>query len=230
MADEVNAVGNPGAEGAAPTGAAAAATSPVAASAPAGDGTPPAGGTAITPPAGDAAPKADADLKADAKAEPKAADAPIDFKATIAEAKLPEGVVLDDAVVTAASELFGKLGLNAEQASELASFYASQQVVAAQRNAQAWQDQQEAWRTEAKADKAITAELTADAKGFFGRLSPESRQLLEGYGFTNNPHLIKDFGRLARAIKDDNFAAGGAARANGTFNPASLYPNSDHAA
>lgn len=163
--------------------------------------------------------------EAEKPAETKAEEA-VDYAKAFAEVKLPEGVTLDPVVTGAASEIFGKHKVSADLAKDLTSFFVSQQQAAAEQNVKAWNKQQEDWKTAAGADKAITAELRADAKTVFSALSKESKELLEGYGFTNNPHLIKDFARFSAAIKDDSFVRGDAARgANGDARK--QFPNSN---
>jgi hypothetical protein len=231
MADEINAGGNPGAEGAAPSSDAA---SPVAGT-PAAAGAAPAGGAAISSPAGSDAPKDEGkapaeDKKADAKDDAKPADdkkaaEPVDYGKVLAEVKLPEGMTLDQAATKVATELFGELNLTPEAAKKLTDFYVSQQVAAAQNTVKAWNDLQEKWKAEATADSAITPELKAEAKTVFGVLSKESRELLEGYGMTNFGPLLKDLAKFHEFVADDTFARGGASKSNGDAR--GFFPNSN---
>jgi hypothetical protein len=227
MADESNAGGNPGAEGAAPNGEAAATGSAPngAGAAPAGEGT--------TPPAEGAAPKTDDKAAASAN-DDKAAKSPtddkkaaesVDYGKVLSEVKLPEGMTLDEATSKVAVDLFGKHGLSPDAVKELTDFYVSQQVAAAQNTVKAWTDLQEKWKSEANADTAITPELKAEAKTVFGVLSKESRELLEGYGMTNFGPLLKDLAKFHEFVADDTFARGGASKVNGDAR--GFFPNSN---
>lgn len=120
---------------------------------------------------------------------------------------LPEGFVLDDALMTTAKTTFAELGVSPDIAPKLLDLYAN---VTKAVNAQATQDfttQQAAWKTEIDAIPEFQGEARATSLQAIGKVfdeygTPEARAALDAYGTGNNPALVKMFLRMATALSE----------------------------
>jgi len=165
-------------------------------------------------PAGDAATLLGAAASADPTAEEAAADeSPPGYEAFT----LPDGMTLDPAALEAAQALFGEAKLSQEQAQKFVDFALGRELAAQHRSLQAFQDLQERWVEEVKADPAIggarLGSALAQAARAIDRLGgSELRQALDLTGAGNHPAVVRAFVALGRLMAEDRFAPGGNAR------------------
>jgi hypothetical protein len=155
------------------------------------------------------------------------AEAPADYTAL----KLPEGYKPDDPVFADAVKLFGDQKIAPEVAQKLIDFTVERDKAIAKavsdQSAAQWTKQTGEWR--ATAEKEFTAEALGDAKTALAQVfDKETVTYLEGLGFTNHPGLIRGMVKVSKAIKDDTFVGGNAARGNGALDPKAMYPNTQH--
>ena len=171
--------------------------------------------------------KAAADGADKGKDGDKGADAPVDYTAL----KLPEGYKADDPVFADAVKLFEGEKIAPEVAQKLIDFTVERDkamVKAVNDQAAAnWTKQTDEWK--ANASKEFDEASLGDAKTALAQVfDKETVAYLEGLGFTNHPGLIRGMVKVSKAIKDDTFVGGNAARGNGALDPKSLYPNTQH--
>jgi len=157
----------------------------------------------------------------------KGADAPVDYTAL----KLPEGYKADDPVFADAVKLFEGEKIAPEVAQKLIDFTVERDkamVKAVNDQAAAnWTKQTDEWK--ANASKEFDEASLGDAKTALAQVfDKETVTYLESMGFTNHPGLIRGMVKVSKAIKDDTFVGGNAARGNGALDPKSLYPNTQH--
>jgi hypothetical protein len=154
--------------------------------------------------------------------------------------KVPEGYELDAKVDEEARGLFKGLGLSQDQAQSLVDLYAKHSAESADAPYKAWRDQQEAWRTEIKADPEIGGKLdevrTTVAKAIDGlgdpKLASDFREAMTYTGAGNNPAFIRAFYKLAQKVTEGGPVTGnnpskfGQGEQGGRRSIASaLYPN-----
>lgn len=145
--------------------------------------------------------------------------------------KYEEGVdPLPEEVVSDLKEFAKELNLTQDQAQALAD----REVRAAKRaddsNLEVWQETQKEWQEAAKADKEYggakfneSVALAMNAISKFG--TPEFAQVLNEYGFGNNPEVVRFFYRVGKAMSSDQMFTGKGG-AGTPRDPASiLYPN-----
>ena len=154
-------------------------------------------------------------------------EAPADYTAL----KLPEGYKADDPVFADAVNLFGDQKIAPEVAQKLIDFTVERDKAIAKAvndsSAANWTRQTGEWRT--ASEKEFSAEALGDARTALAQVfDKETVTYLESMGFTNHPGLIRGMVKVSKAIKDDSFVGGNAARGNGALDPKSLYPNSQH--
>ena len=122
---------------------------------------------------------------------------------------LPEGVALDEGVLTEFQGLANSLKLNSEQAQTLMKLHVSQveQVMKAfTEGAQTtWNETQTAWRNEILADPEIGGAKAKETQTLLGRAldefgSPEARQALNLTGAGNSLPLVKMFAKMAKQL------------------------------
>lgn len=225
----LNAAADTGSGGAA-TPPAAAAPPPVAP--PAASATPP--GAPATPPPAAATPpeakppepaakkekrvgllgKAPPDPKAppvtDPKAPPADATPPVtDGQPPALEVKLPEGVVIDEALMGGFKQVAQKVGLDSAKATELATWYAAEQAKQAEAAETAWDTQGDKWDAELRADPEFggakydeSAALAQKAVVAVG--GPGLVQELIRLRIADNPQLSKAFAKMGRLLAEDN--------------------------
>lgn len=152
----------------------------------------------------------------------------VDYAKTIAEAKLPEGVVLDPAASKAAVEMFGEMKLTSEQAGKLTAFYAAQVKAGADQSAAAFAGQVEKWKSASLADKDVGgAEGMGTAKAALAKFfDADTMKILDHFGLTNHPGFIKGGVKMGKAIKDDTFIPGDAGSGGGVQDARKAFPNS----
>jgi len=133
--------------------------------------------------------------------------------------KQQEGVEIDDAVVSAYSEVAKELNLSQDNAQKMLDTMASSM---AERQAEQIAAVHEAWASDTKADKELGGEklnenlaVAKKAMDAFG--TPELTTLLNETGIGNHPEIIRAFYRAGMKISEDTFV-------NGDSNPQSDKP------
>ena len=166
-------------------------------------------------------PKADA--KADATGEaPKAV-----------ELELPEG--FDAKAGETLKSLAGKLGLDKAKGGELVKAYVEAQGAAQKAYEEKFQAQLETWKTAAKADPVVKElggfeKVMRGADRLVTRFDPDGTfaDLLERSGMAFEPSVVRFFGRVASALREDTISGTPSAAAGPSPEDvlARLYPNS----
>ena len=155
-------------------------------------------------------------------------DTPPDAYADFA---MPEGVTLDEALLTEATPIFKKLGLNQEQAQELIDFHAGHVQAGSQKQIDDFNQLKGDWLTQSRNDEEYggdafdeNAKLAQSAVSKYG--TPEFKQLLEDYGIGNHPEMIRFMVRAGATLKEDVPGATGVQTAEKKDRVSILYPNS----
>lgn len=157
-----------------------------------------------------------------AQANDKAPDEYADFK-------VPEGMPVDADLLNDFKPVAKELGLSQDKAQKLIDLYAGKVApMMAQRQAEAWGKQLEAWASECKADKEIGGDkydaAVEDAKRVVNTLgTSELKKVFDDYGLGNNPELVRVFSRMAKYLKEDTFVDG--QPVSGKSMAAKFYPN-----
>lgn len=160
-----------------------------------------------------AAEKAKAEGEAKTQAEKDAAAKANDTKATpfkLDEIKVPEGMVIDEAVSKPFVEIVNKYGLGRDAVAELVTLQANAMKAASETSTQVWDKMQEDWTKAVKADPDIGGEKLAPALGQIAQLIdhykiPELRTALDLTGAGNNPHVIKFLHAIAKDLGEGKF-------------------------
>ena len=196
-----------------------------------------------TPPAGDppAEPQSllnqDAPPPVEAKSpEPKPGDKPPAGVPEKYELKLPDGFAISDD----ATALFKDLKLDNASAQKLADFHIAKQEAAGKAPYDLWQQTQEDWVKEIKADPEIGGKLDevrrTTAKAIDQHLPPELaksfRAALNFTGAGNNPTFVKAFYQFSKLLTEGTHVPAGGPVVNpkpgsdSRPNPAAaIYPN-----
>jgi len=143
------------------------------------------------------------------------------------EFKVPDGVQVDEAVITGFTEVAKELKLAPLAAQTILEKMAPALQA---RQQEVLQKARNDWSEAAKADQEYGGEklnenlaVAKKAMDAFG--SPELRTLLNESGLGNHPELIRAFYRAGKAISEDGFVPGGRA-SGGPIDPAKrLFPN-----
>jgi len=128
------------------------------------------------------------------------------------EFKQQEGIEIDDAVVSAYSEVAKELNLSQENAQKMLDTMASSM---AERQAEQIAAVHESWANDTKSDKELGGEklnenlaVAKKAMDAFG--TPELTTLLNETGIGNHPEIIRAFYRAGLKISEDTFVNGDA--------------------
>lgn len=216
-----------------PTSAAPAATqAPAPATAPAAAAAPDA--TTAAPAATDpAAPAGSEGKPAEAKADDgKPVGAPEQYEAFAA----PEGVTLDDAVLTDFQGVAKEMGLSQEAAQALIDKMAP--TIAKQNQAQLdnlTKQVRAEWVDSSKADKEFGGDkldenLAVAKRAWETYGTPELTQLLNDSGLGDHPEVIRWAYRVGKTISPDSRHVSGGNPDSAGKDARSFYPNSNHAA
>jgi hypothetical protein len=153
---------------------------------------------------------------------------------------VPDGYELDPGVAKEASSIFKTMNLNQTQAQQLVDFYTKKTAESANQPYTAWQEMQEQWVKEVKADPQIGPKLndvkTTIARAIDGlndpKLAASFREAMDYTGAGNNPAFIKALYKLAQMVTEGGHVAGtgpsspGQRRANEVPSAArAMYPN-----
>src|SRR3990172_1633324 len=177
---------------------------PVAGGNPQGGGDPPANTPAGDPPAGDPP----ADPPKDSSEPPKELEPFVPL--TAETVKLPEGFTVDEPTMTSFLEVMNDRELSAaDRAQKLIDLQASVLTQASEANSKAWDELQETWKGEVKADPEIGGakfDLTVSniSKLLDQYGSKETRDAFSLTGAGNNPHIVKFMSKLATQLTEGN--------------------------
>ena len=153
---------------------------------------------------------------------------------------VPEGFQLDEGVSKEIGGLFKSMNLSQEQGQKLVDFYTAKTAESANQPYQVWQETQEAWVKEVKADRELGPRLnevkTTISRAIDGLNDPvlakNFREAMDYTGAGNNPAFIKAFWKLAQMVTEGGHVAGGGPsqasqrRAGETPSAAkAMYPN-----
>jgi len=155
--------------------------------------------------------------------------------------KVPEGYELDAEVSKEASGLFKGMNLSQADAQKLVDFYVSKTTESADAPYKLWEQTQERWVNEVRADPELGSKLaavkTAVSKMIDGvgdaKLASDFRSAMDYTGAGNNPAFIKVMYALAQRLTEGGHVSGTAPSEIGQARPGSrpataakaLYPN-----
>ena len=143
---------------------------------------------------------------------------------------MPEGVEVNATLLESATPLFQELGLDQDQAQKLVDFYATKEqsdAVAAQTT---YGEMLTNWENELKNDADFGGEnfdqnIALAKQGLEAFGGAELAKELEDTGFGSNPHLVRAFQRIGKAIQEDD-PQGNRTQAGGKQSLIDrLYPN-----
>ena len=124
--------------------------------------------------------------------------------------EMPEGVEVDEAMMTEFLEIANNKELSVkEQNQALVGLYAKKQQDALDAQYQSWDDQRNDWKADAKKDKEIGGKAFDEnlahaqkALAHFG--SKELKEFGEQYGFVDHPEYLKMMVRVGKTLTEDN--------------------------
>jgi len=142
---------------------------------------------------------------------------------TYANWNVPEGFTLDETVSKEIGGIFKGLNLSQEQGQKLVDFYTAKTAESANQPYQVWQETQEQWIKEVKADRELGPRLnevkTTISKAIDGlndpKLARDFREAMDFTGAGNNPAFIRAFWKLAQMVTEGGHVAGGGPSAQG---------------
>lgn len=136
---------------------------------------------------------------------------------------VPEGFQLDETVSKEIGGIFKGMNLSQEQGQRLVDFYTAKTAESANQPYQVWQETQEQWVKEVKADREIGHKLnevkTTISRAIDGlndpKLAASFREAMDFTGAGNNPAFIKAFYKLAQMVTEGGHVAGSGPSAAG---------------
>lgn len=170
--------------------------------------------------------KAEHDGKAGADTE--ADRVPEDGKYTLT---MPDGIAVDEELLSALGPDFRELGLTNGEAQKLADRFIAIQQERAEARGKGWGETVSKWADDAKADPDIGGRrwegTVRDSRRFVNSMgTPALREYLEASGGGNHPELIRIFAKAGALIREDDPATGGAGGTGKPVDPAHvLFPN-----
>ena len=149
---------------------------------------------------------------------------------TYADFVMPEGMPLDEAVLSEASPLFKELGLNQEQAQKLIDVYAKQVQAGSTKQIDDFNQLMNDWRDQSKNDGEFggdkfdeNVKVAQSAISKYG--TPELKQLLDEHGVGNHPEVIRFMVRVGRTLNEDVPGSIGGTPTKAEDAVSILYPN-----
>jgi hypothetical protein len=135
---------------------------------------------------------------------------------TYAAWTVPEGFAMDETVSKEISGIFKGLNLSQEQGQKLVDFYTAKTAESANQPYQVWQETQEQWIKEVKADRELGPRLnevkTTISRAIDGlndpKLARDFREAMDYTGAGNNPAFIRAFWKLAQMVTEGGHVAG----------------------
>jgi hypothetical protein len=142
---------------------------------------------------------------------------------TYSQWTVPEGFTLDETVSKEIGGIFKGLNLSQEQGQKLVDFYTAKTAESANQPYQVWQETQEQWIKEVKADRELGPRLnevkTTISRAIDGlndpKLARDFREAMDFTGAGNNPAFIRAFWKLAQMVTEGGHVAGGGPSAQG---------------
>lgn len=148
---------------------------------------------------------------------------------TYADFALPEGVQMNDAVLTEAAPLFKEMGLNQEQAQKFVDLFASEVQAGEDRQVEAFNQLMTDWREKSANDQEFGGDKFEESVGIarsaidkFG--TPELKQLLEDHGVGNHPEVIRFMVKVGRLTNEDVPGSSGSPTSKAEDRVSILYP------
>ena len=143
-------------------------------------------------------------------------DVPAGAPAEYTTFRVPDGYELDTAVAAEASKIFKGMNLNQDQAQQLVDFYTAKTTESANQPYQVWNEMQEKWVKEVKADPVMGSRLneikTTISRAIDGlgdpKLAQEFRAAMDYTGAGNNPAFIRAFWKLSQMVTEGTHVAG----------------------
>lgn len=175
-------------------------------------------------------------------ANQKPADQPTGAPETYATFNVPDGYELDEKVAKEAGEIFKSMGLSQDQAQKLVDFYTAKTTESANRPYQVWNETQQKWVREVKADAFLgprLGQVTSTISRAIDQVSESNPKLAEQFrevmdftGAGNHPAFIRMFYELASMVTEGGHVAGKGPSAGGQQQPdrpasaaKAMYPN-----
>lgn len=120
---------------------------------------------------------------------------------------LPEGFVVDDALLTTAKTTFAELGVKPDLAPKLLDLYAQVTKATNEQATADFQATQTKWLGEINAMPEFQGEARATSLQSIGKVfdeygTPEAKAALDAFGTGNHPALVKMFLRMANALSE----------------------------
>lgn len=147
-----------------------------------------------------------------------------------ADFELPEGIQLDEALMTDALPLFKELGLTQDAAQKLVDFQAARVQADVQKQVDAFDQLKTDWREQSVNDKEFggdkfdeNVKLAQSAVNKFG--TPELKQLMEDYGVGNHPEMLRFMVKVGKLTAEDVPGSTGSAGQAPKDVVSTLYPN-----
>lgn len=129
------------------------------------------------------------------------------------EITLPEGVQVDEATLVGFKEVAQKVGLDSAKATEIASWYASEQQKAARTWAEGETPTQKGWKDQLAKDPDFGGDKLPDtvlaARAAVERFGGQAaRDAFTELGIGNHPALVRMLARIGRAMGEDSGMGG----------------------
>ena len=172
------------------------------------------------------------DLQKKYETDKAAADKP----AEVIEFKMPEGIEIDAAQVTAFKDVLADAKLTpGERAQKLVDMHAQALKAAAKAPYDLWNKTQAEWQTTVKADTELGGQKYDEVRSTIAKVvkdigGKEADAIFTAFAFTgagNNPEIVRVMYRLCVAHAEGGHVSGGAPAAGGTAAKvlASMYPS-----
>lgn len=149
---------------------------------------------------------------------------------TYADFVLPEGVTMDESLLSEVLPMFKEIGATQEQAQKFIDLQAKQVQASSQKQVDTFNQLMDDWRGESKNDSEIggdafeknikTAQSAINKYG-----TPELKQLMEDHGVGNHPEMIRFMVKVGRTLSEDVPGATGANSSKPKDRISTLYPN-----
>lgn len=177
----------------------------------------------------EAAAKAEAEAKAKADAE-KAGDKPAPKAPEKYDFKMPEGVVMDTALLGELEGISREFDLPQESAQKIVDLGVKLTQRFATQQADALTKAGAEWLQQTNTDKEIGGEALAQNLSLAVRVrdtfaTPALRALLNESKLGNHPEIVRLFVKFGKAISEDKLVSGGAGPAADKSAANTLYPN-----
>ena len=147
------------------------------------------------------------------------------------ELKAPEGMTFHPESVAKFEALARELGYDNDQAQNIVDVINGEVQATQTRQMEAWQQQQETWVNELKADKEIGGanfdRTVSRAQSFAKVLDPSGKfgELIDALGVGNHPALVRGFEKLGALMEDDGPIDSGSPSLK-ALGAKSMFPNS----